>query len=337
MISILNFYPCNFHIFFKQLLFANSLKRRLVTALRLEYAAQYLGSFADVLLLESAQLTEVLVPVGVRIFVDFDTELNSCCRESGRHGLQVLDVEQAQLAEVLGSHLGLGVEFEHFDLAVDELEHGRHREVELERVEHAHFHVEDFLGGLGLVRDLHEVTHLRRLDFLLLAGDEHAGHAHQLQLRAVHVGNGQVAVDGGNCEVKSFGQQLELEVDFNQPVNQNPTHLFVDVGLGFHLIRVGFVVCLGFEAVVVHIHCVQRAVEGILAVPDVAVLLVALEVDAVDDGGIPAIHEVGLFLFLFEDFMGLVGNASLRLDLVGLVVWLLFVFFHFLFAVDTCE
>jgi len=88
--------------------------------------------------------------------------------------LELLDVQQTQFAQVLRGHVGLLVQVEHLDLAVDELQDGGDRKVERECVEDRDLHVEHVFLGVGLVRDLDEVTHLRGLYLLVLAADEHA-------------------------------------------------------------------------------------------------------------------------------------------------------------------
>jgi len=82
MISILNFDPCNFHVFFKQLLFTDSLKRCLITPVCLEYAAQYFGCLSDFFFLETTQFAEVLVPIRVSVLVYFNTQVDRRGRQS---------------------------------------------------------------------------------------------------------------------------------------------------------------------------------------------------------------------------------------------------------------
>jgi len=133
--------------------------------------------------------------------------------------LELLHVEQTQLAKLLGGHVGFGVLLKHLDLPVDELEDGRHGEVEAEGVEDADFHVQHLVFSVSFVGDVDKVSDLWRLDFLLLARDQHAGHAHQLQLASVQVGGRQLAVYDVHSEIERFRQQLEFEVHLQQPVD----------------------------------------------------------------------------------------------------------------------
>ena len=47
--------------------------------------------------------------------------------------------------------------------------------------------------------------------------------------------NGEVSVNEVNSDVKSLGEQFELRVDTDQPVDQDGPDIFVDVSLPFHI------------------------------------------------------------------------------------------------------
>lgn len=68
-------------------------------------------------------------------------------------------------------------------------------ELHLEHRENIGFHFEDLLAGVGLVADGHELLQARRVDFLVLAGDEQGGYSHELQLVSGDGSLAQVAVD----------------------------------------------------------------------------------------------------------------------------------------------
>jgi hypothetical protein len=93
---------------------------------------------------------------------------------------QLLHVQHAQLTQLLGSHLGLLVQVEHFDLPVYKFQDGRDCEVELQCIQYVHFHVQHIVLGLRLVGDLDKVSHLWRIDLLLFACYKHTGDAYQL-------------------------------------------------------------------------------------------------------------------------------------------------------------
>jgi len=114
----------------------------------------------------------------------------------------------------------------------------------------------------------------------------------------VHVGAAEVPVDGADGQTECLRQQFELEVHLDEPVDQDAAHLLVDVRLLLHVVAVGLVVQFGLEAVGVHVHGLQRAVECIQRVFHVARLFLALEVDRVHHTGIPLVHEVGVLVLL---------------------------------------
>ena len=49
----------------------------------------------------------------------------------------------------------------------------------------------------------------------------------------------QVAVNKIDGQIENVGSQLELVVDFDEPIDQNGAHFLVDVGLDWHVIRIG--------------------------------------------------------------------------------------------------
>ena len=79
------------------------------------------------------------------------------------------------------------------------------------------------------------ITHLRRPDLLVLAGQQHGGDAHQLQVAPGDGHDGQVAVDEVDRQEQGLRHQLELEVHLHQPVHQDGPHLVVNVRLVGHV------------------------------------------------------------------------------------------------------
>lgn len=106
---------------------------------------------------------------------------------------------------------------------------------------------------------------------------------------------------------------------FGQPVDQDATHFLIDVRLLFDVVAVRLEVCLSFETVVVHVDCLQRAVECVSCVFAVARCLAALEVDAVHHGCVPTVHEVCRAVCLRFDVQRFIGDAGLWLEFLQLV------------------
>lgn len=116
---------------------------------------------------------------------------------------------------------------------------GGHADLELEPPQDHLLHLEHLLSGVGVVRDVHAIPDLRRVYLFVLAGDQEGGHSYQLQLASVHVFLHAVSVDDVTRQVERWVGQFEFEVHLHDPVDQNRTHLAVDVELGVHVHRWG--------------------------------------------------------------------------------------------------
>ena len=117
--------------------------------------------------------------------------------------------EHAGLAHAYGSAVvleeglrGAAVDFE-FDDGEDFALHGSHLR-----------YVERVLGHLD------EIGHYRWVDLLELRGDEHGGNAEQLKLVQPNPLLAQVAIDDVDRDEERFGQQIELHLNYDQPVDQ---------------------------------------------------------------------------------------------------------------------
>ena len=75
------------------------------------------------------------------------------------------------------------------------LDSGGTREIETEDLEDKVLHPEDLLLVVGVVCDVAELPHVRRVDLFVLAGDEHRGGPNQLQLGSLHRHVGQESVN----------------------------------------------------------------------------------------------------------------------------------------------
>lgn len=98
---------------------------------------------------------------------------------------------------------------------------------------------QDLIASVGLVRDVHEVTDLGSVNLFILGGNEHRGAAHELELGARDGAALEEAVDDVDGEVQRLGAELKLEVHLDEPVNEDLTHLGVDVRLLLHVRRGG--------------------------------------------------------------------------------------------------
>jgi len=116
-------------------------------------------------------------------------------------------------------------------------------------------------------------------------------------------------------------------VHLDQPVDQNATHLLIDIFLGLHVVVVRLKGRLRLQAVPVDVLGLQRAVECICGFGPVDSLEFTLEVNALDHRPLPALHEKGGHILLLGEVIP-VRDALLRLDLVGTRLFVLFVWLH---------
>ena len=91
------------------------------------------------------------------------------------------------------------------------------------------------MSSVGTIANVDKVPKLRRVDFLVLRGEQETSHSNELKLRPRDFGAFQVSIDEVDSQIKRLGHKLELQMDFDQPVHQNGSHAFVDVGLTFHV------------------------------------------------------------------------------------------------------
>lgn len=113
---------------------------------------------------------------------------------------------------------------------------GRHREVELQCVEHVLLHGQHLVTRIGIVWDVHEVVHFGSPDFFILRSQEHGGDSHELQILPGDALDAEVSIDQVGRQKQRLRHKLEFEVHFDEPVNQNGAHFLVDVRLTRHVI-----------------------------------------------------------------------------------------------------
>lgn len=160
--------------------------------------------------------------------------------------LYVFQVDEKALHQVFAHVVLLLVEPEKYAQVLKKFDGAGEEQAEVQNVEHVVFHFEDFLPGVGVVRDVYEIVHLRQVDFLVLARDHERRDAQQLQLGSGHLLHRQVAVDYGNRHEQALVREPELAVHVYQPVHQNAAHLLVYLLLVLHVV----VLRLGVDALV---------------------------------------------------------------------------------------
>ena len=107
----------------------------------------------------------------------------------------------------------------------------------LQGLEDLLLHVDDLVAGVGTVADVDQIAKFRGVDLLVLGGDEEARHADELELGPFHLLPLEVAIDEVHREVERLRHELELEMDLDQPIDEDGAHPLVDVGLVLHVRR----------------------------------------------------------------------------------------------------
>ena len=95
--------------------------------------------------------------------------------------------------------------------------------------------LQDLVSGVGPIADVDKIPELGRVDLLVLGGDQKAGNTDELELGTLDLLDRKVPVDEVDGEVQRLRHQLELEVNLDQPIDEDGTHALVDVGLVLHV------------------------------------------------------------------------------------------------------
>ncbi len=98
-------------------------------------------------------------------------------------------------------------------------------EHKVQLLENADLHGSDLGLGVRVVGHVDEIIDSGHVHLLVLGGNEHGSDANQLQLHLGHVHSHQVGVDDLHAQVHGLLQQMELEVDLDEPVDEHRAHL----------------------------------------------------------------------------------------------------------------
>ena len=91
--------------------------------------------------------------------------------------------------------------------------------VEVKLKQYLLLHVEYLLGCVHVATDVDVVLQERRVNLLVLGGDKHGRHCHQLYVSVAYLTAAQVPVNDVDCEEEALGKQFEVMMDLNEPVN----------------------------------------------------------------------------------------------------------------------
>lgn len=95
-------------------------------------------------------------------------------------------------------------------------------EFEIERDHHLNLHVEQLALREGVVGHLDEVRDHGRVQLVELAGDEHGSDPNQLEVRqSLDLSTHEEPVNEVHCRLNRLGQQPELDLDDDEPVDED--------------------------------------------------------------------------------------------------------------------
>jgi hypothetical protein len=83
----------------------------------------------------------------------------------------------------------------------------------------------NLLCGKSIISDIGEVASRRRVDFFVLAGDEHAGDSEKLQYFAIDTDLPHECIQEIDGEKKRLWTQAVLVRYLDQPVDKNGSHI----------------------------------------------------------------------------------------------------------------
>lgn len=108
-------------------------------------------------------------------------------------------------------------------------------DLEVKLPENIVFHLEDVFLRVSIVRDVDKVLDGRRVDVFVFGSDEHRCDANQLEVLALDLLRRKVPIDDIASHEQRVWIQLEFVVHFDEPVDENSSHLLVDVSLPLHV------------------------------------------------------------------------------------------------------
>mmetsp|Transcript_63340 Transcript_63340/g.133582 ORF Transcript_63340/g.133582 Transcript_63340/m.133582 type:complete len:298 (+) Transcript_63340:831-1724(+) len=103
--------------------------------------------------------------------------------------------------------------------------------LELEDAQEGAFQVEDFLLCARILRDVDQEVGRGRIPLFELRCNVQCYDAHELKTLPDDLSLGEVSVEQLHCQEKSALGHLPSPLDFDQPVDEDGSHLGVDVGL----------------------------------------------------------------------------------------------------------
>lgn len=144
-------------------------------------------------------------------------------------------MKQGKLNQVTREIENEVVNLGYFAISLQEPESRCNLNVEIQNLEHLPFHIQYLFLCVCVVSYVHKVSHNRWIYLLILTCNQHRSNTNKLKFLSIDLLFFKVPVDQINSQVETFGDKLKLEMNFDQPINQNRSHLFIDVFLFSHV------------------------------------------------------------------------------------------------------
>lgn len=148
-------------------------------------------------------------------------------------------VDDRDLHEVLGHGARVDVVAVGLGDAAQEVDRVRVRQVEADDAEDVALGLEDLVVRVAAVRHVEEVLDRGAHDLLVLGRDEEGRDADELELDERHDAHRQEPVDDVDGEEDRLGQEAELGVDLDEPVDEDAAHLPRHLVLRRHVVGLG--------------------------------------------------------------------------------------------------
>lgn len=109
------------------------------------------------------------------------------------------------------------------------------------------FHFNDLLLGVSIVANVYIILNKRWPYFLILTCYQHGRDSHQLQVFLGDLHLFKIPIDEIDCEEQTLCFELELKVNFNDPVDEDASHSFSDAVLVVHVLGLWLIICFRFD------------------------------------------------------------------------------------------
>ena len=158
-------------------------------------------------------------------------------------------VQESYLNHVLGQVGSLLVDFGYSNEALQEGGERDEVDVEVEDSEHALLHLDYLFLVVGIVTDMNVVFDQWWPYLFVLAGNQHGWYTNELQILLGNFDFLQVSVYQVDGQEQTFNFEFELEMHFDDPIDQNAPHPFCYMVLVVHILDLRLIVLLSIHEV----------------------------------------------------------------------------------------